>query len=175
MKRGSALGRLRPCIWPHLLRLATRAMPDRLLTACNFTRFLHPARVRSRVYRPVRGDRSMTRVCQAWKALPNPDVRLLVAVSGAAHGPRSRPQDAGRGAWHITPRRGTSRHPSPEPYGACTDCTGHTLPVRETERVREGPRESALRSGQAGERRPRSTARAGHASWPAGARVAGHG
>jgi len=106
---------------------------------------------------------------------PNPDVRLLVAVSGAAHGPRSRPQDAGRGAWHITPRRGTSRHPSPEPYGACTDCTGHTLPVRETERVREGPRESALRSGQAGERRPRSTARAGHASWPAGARVAGHG
>ena len=44
---------LRPCIWPHLLRLVTKAMPDRLLAACNFTRFLHPARVRSRVDRPA--------------------------------------------------------------------------------------------------------------------------
>ena len=40
----------------------------RVPDAYNFTHFLHPARVRSRGDRPASGDRSMTRVRQAWRA-----------------------------------------------------------------------------------------------------------
>jgi len=41
VKRGSASGRLRPRIWPHLLRLVTKAMPDRLLENHNYSERLN--------------------------------------------------------------------------------------------------------------------------------------
>ena len=41
MKRGSASG-LAPLIWPHLLRLVTKAMPDRLLAFCLATLAVDP-------------------------------------------------------------------------------------------------------------------------------------